>query len=65
MDVGGALPIKQHFYQVSPAVEKLMFGEIDRMPSSSAYSSPMRLVVKPGKVRSYLDDRNLNMVTKK
>lgn len=31
IDVGGAAPIKQRFYPVSPAVEKLMFAEIYRM----------------------------------
>lgn len=72
IDVGDAKPIKQRFYPVSPAVEKLMFGEIDRMlelgviePSTSAWSSPMRLVVKPNKVRLCLDARKLNSVTKK
>ena len=72
IDVGDAKPIKQRFYPVSPAVEKLMYGEIDRMidlgvieKSSSAWSSPMRLVVKPGKVRLCLDARKLNTCTKK
>lgn len=71
IDVGDAKPIKQRFYPVSPAVEKLMFSEIDRMlelgviePSSSPWSSPMRLVVKPNKVRLCLDARKLNSVTK-
>lgn len=65
--VGDSFSIKQRFYPVSPAVEKLMFGEIDRMlqlgviePSTSAWSSPMRLVVK-----LCLDARRLNSVTKK
>lgn len=68
----GFTPIKQRFYLVSPAVKKLMFGEIDRMlnlgviePSNSAWSSPMRLVVKPNKVRLCLDARRLFSVTKK
>ncbi|XP_036346299.1 uncharacterized protein K02A2.6-like, partial [Rhagoletis pomonella] len=72
IDVGGAKPIKQRYYPVSPAVEKLMFDEVDRMmklgviePSNSAWSSPMRLVVKPGKVRLCLDARKVNEVTKK
>ncbi|XP_046803805.1 uncharacterized protein LOC124419228 [Lucilia cuprina] len=72
IDVGNATPVKQRFYPVSPAVEKLMFGEVDRMlalgviePSSSPWSSPMRLVVKPNKVRLCLDARKLNQVTKK
>lgn len=65
-------PIKQRYYPVSPAVEGLMYTEIDRMlalgviePSSSAWSSPMRLVVKPNKVRLCLDARKLNQVTKR
>ncbi|XP_036347809.1 uncharacterized protein LOC118757180, partial [Rhagoletis pomonella] len=72
IDVGDAKPVKQRFYPVSPAVEKLLYKEIDRMlqldviePSVSAWSSPMRLVVKPNKVRLCLDARRLNEVTKK
>lgn len=64
IDVGDSRPVKQRFYPVSPAVEKLMFQEIDRMlalgviePSSSSWSSPMRLVLKPNKVRLCLDAR--------
>lgn len=48
IDVAKALPIKQRYYPVSPAIEKLMFKEIDRMlslgvieASSSPWSSPM------------------------
>jgi len=70
IDVGDAKPIKQRFYPVSPAVEKLMYSEIDRMielgvieKSSSSWSSPMRLVVKPGKIRLCLDARKLNACT--
>lgn len=72
IDVGGAKPIKQKFYPVSPAVERLMFQEIDRMlslgvieESSSPWSSPMRLVLKPSKVRLCLDARKVNMLTRK
>ncbi|XP_065356057.1 uncharacterized protein LOC135950441 [Calliphora vicina] len=72
IDVGDSKPIKQRFYPVSPAVEKLMYKEIDRMlelgvieESTSAWSSPMRLVVKPNKIRLCLDARKLNNVTKK
>lgn len=72
IDVGSSRPIKQRYYPVSPAVEKLMYQEIDRMlalgviePSSSPWSSPMRLVVKPNKVRLCLDARKVNQVTKK
>lgn len=72
IDIGDAKPVKQRFYPVSPAVENLMYKEVDRMlslgviePSVSAWSSPMRLVVKPNKVRLCLDARKLNLVTKK
>lgn len=72
IDVGEAKPIKQRFYPVSPAVEKVMFREIDRMlalgvieESTSPWSSPMRLVLKPDKVRLCLDARKFNNVTKK
>ena len=72
IDVGEALPIKQRYYPVSPAVENLMYQEIDRMLSlnvielsNSPWSSPMRLVVKPHKVRLCLDARKINSVTKK
>lgn len=72
IDVGSSTPVKQRFYPVSPAVEKLMFQEVDRMltlgviePSNSPWSSPMRLVVKPNKIRLCLDARRVNQVTKK
>lgn len=72
IDIGNAKPVKQRFYPVSPAVEKLMYQEIDRMLdlgvieiSTSAWSSPMRLVVKPGKVRLCLDARKINEFTTK
>lgn len=72
IDVGEAKAIKQRFYPVSPAVEKVMYQEIDRMlalgvieESTSAWSSPMRLVLKPNKVRLCLDARRLNQVTTK
>ncbi|KAH8324061.1 hypothetical protein KR059_006460, partial [Drosophila kikkawai] len=72
IDIGENKPMKQRYYPVSPAVEKLMYTEIDRMlslgviePSQSAWSSPMRLVVKPNKVRLCLDARKLNDATKK
>lgn len=72
IDVGSAKPIKQKFYPVSPAVERLIFQEIDRMlslgvieESSSPWSSPMRLVLKPNKVRLCLDARKVNSLTEK
>lgn len=70
IDIGDARPVKQRFYPVSPAVETLSYKEIDRMlaldviePSISARSSPMRLVVKPNKIRLCLDARKLNEAT--
>lgn len=72
IDVGNTKPIKQRFYPVSPAVEKLMYTEIDRMLSlgvielsNSPWSSPMRMVIKPNKVRLCLDARRVNAVTVK
>lgn len=72
IDVGNSKPVKQRFYPVSPAVEKLIFEEVDRMlslgviePSTSPWSSPMRMVIKPGKVRLCLDARRINEVTQK
>lgn len=72
IDVGTASPIKQRHYAVSPAIEKLMFDELDRMlalgvieESDSAWSSPVVLVRKPGKVRLCIDSRKVNEVTRK
>lgn len=71
IDTGEAKPIKQRFYPLSPAREKLLCEEIDRMIAqdvieeapSSAWSSPVTLLVKPNKVRFCLDARKLNSVT--
>lgn len=70
VDVGTAKPIKQRHFPVSPAMEKLIYAELDRMlemdvieESDSAWSSPIVLVRKPGKVRLCLDSRKLNSVT--
>lgn len=71
IDVGTASPIKQRHYPVSPAVQKLLYDEIDRMlsldliePSSSPWSSPVVLVKKSnGSVRLCLDSRKVNSVT--
>ncbi|KAH8318249.1 hypothetical protein KR059_000700, partial [Drosophila kikkawai] len=53
IDIGENKPVKQRYYPVSPAVEKLMYTEIDRMlslgviePSQSAWSSPMPPVLQ-------------------
>jgi len=70
LDVGSASPLKQQFNAVSPAFKNLMYGEIGRLLElgvieklNSARSSPMRLVVKPGKVRLCLDTRKINTRT--
>lgn len=68
-----AQAIKQRYYPISPAMEKLLCTEIDRMLSmgvieealESSWSSPGILIVKPGKVRFCLDSRRLNEVTVK
>lgn len=73
INVGNATPIKQRHYAVSPAIEKKMFEEIDRMlelgvieESMSAWSSPVTIVSKPGgKSRLCLDARRVNSVTVK
>lgn len=73
IDTSNAKPIKQRFYPLSPAKEKLLCIEIDRMikmdvieeAPSSPWSSPVTLHIKPGKVRFCLDARKLNAVTVK
>jgi len=72
IDVGTNQPVKQRHYPVSPAVEKLMYAEVDRMlelgvieESDSPWSSPVVLVRKPGKVRLCLDSRKINSLTTK
>jgi len=72
IDIGDARPVKQRHFSVSPAVEKLLYAEVDRMlklgvieESDSAWSSPVVLVQKPGKVRLCLDSKKVNMVTTK
>jgi len=64
--------VKHRYYLVSPALEKLLYTEINRMlslgviePSQSAWSYPVRLVVRPNKVRLCLDARKLNEAIKK
>lgn len=71
IDVGNATPTKQRYYAVSPAVEKRMFDEVDRMlelgvieESFSAWNSPVTCVTKSnGKTRLCLDARKVNAVT--
>lgn len=67
------VPVKQRYYAVSPAIQKLMDAELDRMlklgvieESQSPWSSPMVLIRKDaGKNRLCLDSRALNKVTTK
>lgn len=70
IDVKDAKAVKQRHFPVSPAVEKLLYGEVERMmklgvieESDSAWSSPVVLVQKPGKVRLCLDCRKVNSFT--
>lgn len=71
IDTGDARPIKQRYYPISPAIEKQLCGELDRMISlgvieeapNSPWSSPTVVIVKPGKVRMCVDSRKLNSVT--
>ncbi|XP_023159122.1 uncharacterized protein LOC101459516 [Ceratitis capitata] len=66
-------PIKQRYFPISPAVEKLVHAEIDEMiklsvieeAPNSPWSSPVVLVKKPNKVRLCLDSRKINSVTVK
>lgn len=73
IDTGDALPIKQRYYNVSPARQKLINEELDRMlqlgvvePSKSAWSSPIMLLDKPdGSKRFVVDFRAVNAVSRK
>lgn len=66
-------PIKQRYFPISPAIEKLVHKEIDEMLAlgvieeapNSPWSSPVVLVKKPNKVRLCLDSRKVNKVTVK
>ncbi|XP_017469029.1 PREDICTED: uncharacterized protein LOC108361006 [Rhagoletis zephyria] len=66
----GVRPIKQRYFPISPAVEKLVHAEIDEMllgvieeSPNSPWSSPIALVKKPNKARLCLDSRKVNSVT--
>lgn len=73
IDVGGAEPIKQRHYHISPAIQKEMYLELDRMlklgaieESQSPWCSSMALVRKSnGNARLCLDARKVNELTKK
>ncbi|KAI2646146.1 Retrovirus-related Pol polyprotein [Labeo rohita] len=72
IDVGDALPIKQHAYRVNPMKRELLKREVAYLlnnnlaeASFSAWSSPCLLVNKPdGSYRFCTDYRKLNSVTK-
>jgi len=72
IDTGNATPIKQRFYPMAPARQKLANAELDRMlelqvvePSKSPWSSPFLLLDKPdGSHRFVVDFRKVNSVTK-
>lgn len=72
IDTGSAVPIKEKHYPISPAVQKLMYGELDRMislgviePSESPWNNRVTFVQKGEKVRICLDARRLNDLTVK
>lgn len=71
INTNDAQPVKQRHYPISPAVQKEMYTEIDRMlalgvieESSSPWNSPMVMVREHcGKARLCLDSRAVNSVT--
>uniref|UniRef100_W8AS19 RNA-directed DNA polymerase n=1 Tax=Ceratitis capitata TaxID=7213 RepID=W8AS19_CERCA len=61
------IPVKQRHYPISPAIQKLVYQELDRMldmgvieESNSSWSSPVSLVIKGTKNRLCLDARKVN-----
>lgn len=65
--IEGAQPVKERYYPVSPAVQNLIYTEVDEMirlgvieECSSPWSNRCTLVRKPGKNRLCLDARKLN-----
>lgn len=72
INTGLSEPVKQRHYPYSPAVQKLVFDEVNRMLSlgvvektNSPWNSPVCLVRKPGKNRLCLDSRKVNSLTVK
>ncbi|KAL6473519.1 hypothetical protein MHYP_G00170800 [Metynnis hypsauchen] len=72
IDIGSSQSVKQHAYRVNPKKRELLRREEDYLlahdfvePSSSAWSSPCLLVLKPdGTHRFCTDYRRLNSVTR-
>lgn len=72
IDTGDSEPVKQRHYPYSPAMQKLIFEEVNRMltlgvieKTNSPWNSPVCLVRKPGKNRLCLDSRKVNALTVK
>lgn len=70
--IEGAVPVKDRYYPISPAVQEITFNEIDNMlklkvieESDSPWSNRTTVVRKPGKNRFCLDARKLNKLTVK
>lgn len=68
--VEGANPVKDKHYPLSPAVQEIVYHEIDNMlalkvieESDSSWSNRTTVVRKPGKNRFCLDARKLNALT--
>lgn len=72
IETGDAKPIKQRYYNLSPARQKIVEEELDKMlklkvvePSKSPWSSPIVLLDKPdGSYRFCVNYKALNSVTK-
>uniref|UniRef100_A0A3B3H3T2 Gypsy retrotransposon integrase-like protein 1 n=1 Tax=Oryzias latipes TaxID=8090 RepID=A0A3B3H3T2_ORYLA len=72
IDVGDALPVKQHPYRINPEKRRIMQQEVSYMlqhgiaqPSSSPWSSPCLLVEKSDKSPRFCTDfRKVNSFTK-
>lgn len=70
--VGNANPVKDRHYPLSPAVQEIVYNEIDKMlalkvieESDSPWSNRTTVVRKPNKNRFCLDARKLNALTVK
>ena len=70
--VEGAQPVKDRHYPISPAVQEIVYNEVDNMlnlgviePCESPWSNRTTVVRKPGKNRFCLDARKLNERTVK